>query len=204
MGECFRVGVVKNWSTEAKKKFQKSWKFKYNDVIQGTAVHLHTECLLKPDWIATLEMKITHSNMETNSVPQLPDLGNRLFSCGYMMSRLCMPRHVRVCLPEKEQENFTSVGKSVCASGSGSEFESQSSFMLQQLGTIHHNVRDCGKHRNVADFHVIYITGEEHEEMPCLLHIIEGFTVLVYKTLCFRFVLFGDEYCFQTDMGVGM
>lgn len=82
--------------------------------------------------------------------------------------------------------------------------ESQSSFMLQQLGTIHHNVRDCGKHRNVADFHVIYITGEEHEEMPCLLHIIEGFTVLVYKTLCFRFVLFGDEYCFQTDMGVGM
>lgn len=86
-------------------------------------MNLHTECLLKPDWIATLEMKITHSNMETNSVPQLPDLGNRLFSCGYMMSRLCMPRHVRVCLPEKEQENFTSVGKSVCASGSGSEFE---------------------------------------------------------------------------------
>ncbi|KAF2619343.1 hypothetical protein F2Q68_00042298 [Brassica cretica] len=92
--EIFRVGdLVKPW--EAKKKFQKSWKFKYNDVIQGTAVNLHTECLLKPDWIATLEMKITHSNMETNSVPQLPDLGNRLFSCGYMMSRLCMPRHVR-------------------------------------------------------------------------------------------------------------
>lgn len=88
--------------------------------------------------------------------------------------------------------------------------QSQTDGAQKQLGTPHHNVRDCWKHRSVADFHVssvIHIIGEEHEERPywnlmfwkqdtkpeedmkyktCTEQILEDHITVGYKLICLQ------------------